>query len=313
MASGYPRVINFIIGNHVPCVVTEDIFEYIVQGVRGAGGLIHYSMGDYLVDAVNIVMEGALITSAQSFASMRQSHPASRLYLIPTEILTDSGFNSANTTHTAAGEHYSNSGYWGQRTVGFFALLPAIDGLIFLAESLIDGYRSLKMRSHYLPLVALPGYRTVQREAEAARDIDIFFSGTLTDYRLEVLQALEQEGFKVASHSTLYPNYVRRRFLARSRLAVGLRLGKDTQFTSKQRAHYYLANQIPHLFETTPDHTDLHEFIQFAEPGDAFLEGCYELLNGVQEFPEHVFDDFRDSEKLKPVPVFREFLDFLQQ
>ena len=88
MASGHPRVINFIIGNHAPCVVTEDIFEYIVQGVRGAGGSIHYSVGDYLVDAINIVMEGALITSAQSFASMRLSHPASRLYLIPTEILT---------------------------------------------------------------------------------------------------------------------------------------------------------------------------------------------------------------------------------
>ena len=307
------RTINFIIGNHAPCVATEDAFEYLRQGVRAVGGMIRYSIDEYLGDAINIIMEGALVTTAKSFASMRQAYPASRLFMIPTEILTEGRFNSANTTQKVDGDHYSNSTYWGQRSAGFFAVLPQIDGLIFTAESLIEGYRALNMRSHYLPLVDLPGYATVRRESEASRDIDIYFSGTPTAYRVEMLNALEQEGFHVASHSTQYPNYIRRRFLARAKLAVGLRLGPDTQFMSKQRAHYYLVNRVPHLFETTPDQTDLHPFIQFAEPGDAFLERCFELLHGIETYPEHVFDEFRQCATLDPVSVFRDFVRFLHQ
>jgi hypothetical protein len=313
MSTGPSRTINFIIGNHAPCVVTEDAFEYILQGVKGIGAPIRYSIDEYLGDAINIIMEGALVTTATSFAGLRQTYPRSRLYMIPTEILTDGRFNSANTVQQADGDHYSNSTYWAQRSAGFFAVLPQIDGLIFTAESLVDGYRDLQVRSYYLPLVALPGYAVVQRESEALRDIDVYFSGTLTAYRVKVLNALAQEGFNVVSHSTQYPNYVRRRFLARSKLAVGLRLGENTQFTSKQRAHYYLVNRIPHLFEATPDHTDLHRFIQFAEPGDVFLERCFELLNGMQAFPEPVFDDFRRNEAFDPASVFRDFVRFLYE
>ncbi len=313
MPAASSRTINFIIGNHAPCVVTEDAFEYILQGAKGIGAPIRYSIDEYLGDAINIIMEGALVTTAKSFASLRQAYPASRLYMIPTEILTEGRFNSANTAQKADGDHYSNSTYWTQRSAGFFAVLPQIDGLIFTAESLVDGYRDLQVRSHYLPLVALPGYPVVQREPEALRDIDVYFSGTLTAYRVGVLDALAQEGFNVASHSTQHPNYVRRRLLARAKLAVGLRLGDNTQFTSKQRAHYYLVNRIPHLFETTPDHTDLHRFVQFAEPGDAFLERCFELLNGMDAFPEQVFDDFRRDEKFNPASVFRDFVRFLNE
>ena len=305
--------INFIIGNHKPCVVTEDVFEYVVQGFKKVGQAINYSVNNYHGDAINILMEGCKIGTAKTFAQMRLRYPNSRLYMIATEILTDKGFNSANTVHSRDGEHYSDSGYWGDRTQGFLAMVPQLDGLIFLAESLFDGYKRLNLRSHYLPLVALPGYPVIQREPEPQRDFDVFFSGTVTDYRTKVIERLEQEGFQVFLQSTQYPEYMRRHFLARSKLAIGLRLSDTTQFTSKQRAHYYLVNRIPHVFETTPDHTDLHEFIQFAEPGDAFLERCFELLNGVHAFPEHVFDDFCQCEKFNHVTVFRDFLQYLRQ
>lgn len=303
--------INFIIGNHTPCVVTEDAFEYVMHGVRGIGASINYSIDDYRSDGINILMEGFPVKTADSFASLRKKYPQSRLYLIATEILTPNGFNSANTLHRADGDHYSDSVYWGGRTQGFRALAPQLDGLIFLAESLLEGYQSLNLRSHYLPLLALPGYQEIQRLPEAQRDIDVFFSGTVTDYRAGVIELLKQEGFQVFQQSTQFPEYVRRHFLARSKLAIGLKLAKSTQFTSKQRAHYYLINRIPHVFETTPDHTDLHQFIQFAEPGDAFLERCFELLNGVQTFPDHVFDDYRRCAQFNPDTVFRDFVRFL--
>ena len=305
------KPINFIIGNHAPCVVTEDIFEYIVRGIRAVGATINYSMAEYRGDCVNIMMEGCKIGTAKSFSDLRRKYPESRLYMIVTEILTAEGFNSSNTVHTLDGEHYSDSTYWGDRSRGFHTLVPQLDGLIFLAESLFEGYERLNLHSHYLPLVALPGYPVLNREPELKRDIDIFFSGTVTDYRAKVLKILEEEGFQVFQQATHFPEYVRRHFLARSKLAVGLRLSDMTQFTSKQRAHYYLVNRMPHLFETTPDHTDLHEFIHFAEPGDAFIERCFEVLNGAQPFSEQGLDDFLRCKKFDSTVVFRDFLKYL--
>jgi hypothetical protein len=328
MTSQPKRPINFLIGNHAPFVVPEDIFEYVLHGVRQAGAPIHYSIDDYRGDAINILMEGSSLESAKSFANLRGKYPNSKLYVIATEILTPGGFNSANVQlnprsdqHAnakraqlnAQSDHYADAGYWQGRTQAFLELVRQADGLVFLAESLIDGYRHLGLKWHYLPLVCLPDYPVLQRASEPQRDIDVFFSGTLTAYRHEVLEFLRQEGFTVVAQPPQCPDYVRRHFLGRSKLAVGLRLDQNTRFTSKQRAHYYLVNRVPHLFETTPDHTDLHEFVQFAEPGGAFLDHCYEMVNGIQVFPHHVFDDFRRCEKLDPAIVFRNFLAFLKQ
>jgi hypothetical protein len=306
------NMINFIIGNHSPYLATEDAFEYVVAGVRSVGGLISYSIDDYATEGVNIIMERRTVEQAKNLVSLRQRFPKSKLYVIATEILTGTGFNSANTVHTDDGSHYSNAPYWAERTNGFLTLVPCIDGLIFLAESLFEGYRRLNLPSYYLPLVALPDYPILGRLPVELRDIDVFFSGAMTEYRAHVMETLREEGLRVFSQLAKTPSYLRNHFLARSKFAIGLRLGPDTQFTSKQRAHYYLLNRIPHLFESTPDHTDLHPYIEFAAPGDEFVERCFEFLNGVRVFPEHVFDDFRHNPQFDHVSVFRGFLQFLR-
>lgn len=306
------KPINFLIDNHTPCVATEDIFEYISQGFRNIGVRVNYSTHEYRGDAVNLIMEGCNADSGASIAALRERFPDSRLYLIATEILTQDGFNSANTIHQYGGEHYSNAQYWSERTKGFWAIAPRVDGLLFFAESLIDGYRRLNHRYHYAPLVPLPGYPVIEREPEAERDIDIFFSGTLTDYRQEVLGLLAQKGFKVIAQTAGFAEYVRRHFLRRSKLTIGLRLGPDTLFMSKQRAHYCLMNRIPHLFEQTPDQTDLHQYIQFARPGAEFVERCSELLSKPDSFPAHVFDDFRKNPAFGHTATFDSLWQFLK-
>ena len=305
------KMINFIIGNHSPYLATEDAFEYLVAGVRSVGGVIGYSIDDYATEGVNVIMERRTVEQAKILVNLRQRFPKSKLFVIATEVLTEAGFNSANTVHTDDGSHYSNAPYWTERTNGFLTLVPCIDGLIFLAESLFEGYQRLSLPSYYLPLVALPDYPILRRLPEELRDIDVFFSGAMTEYRAGVMETLREQGLRVFSQLAKTPSYLRNHFLARSKLAIGLRLGPDTQFTSKQRAHYYLLNRIPHVFESTPDHTDLHTYIEFARPGDEFVEHCFEILNGVRVFPEHVFDDFRHQPKFDHVSVFRGFLQFL--
>jgi hypothetical protein len=304
-------MINFIIGNHPPYLATEDAFEYLVAGVRSVGGRISYSIDEYAAEGANLIMERHTVEQAKTLVGLRQRYPRSKLFVIVTEILTEAVFNSANTVYSDEGSHYSNAPYWAERTNGFLTLVPCIDGLIFLAESLFEGYRRLDLPSYYLPLVALPDYPILKRLPAESRDIDVFFSGAMTEYRANVMEILRAEGLRVFSQLANTPSYLRNHFLARSKLAVGLRLGSDTQFTSKQRAHYYLLNRIPHVFESTPDHTDLHPYIEFAAPGDEFVERCFEFLNGVRAFPEHVFDDFRHNPQFDHASVFRAFLQFL--
>ncbi len=305
------KPINFLIDNHAPCVSTEDMFEYIAQGFRSIGVRVNYSTQEYRGDAVNLMMEGCNAESGASIAALRQQFPRSRLYLIATEILTSDGFNSANAVHRNGAEHYSNAPYWTDRTNGFRAIAPGVDGLVFFAESLIDGYRGLHHRHHYVPLVALPGYPVLDREPGPERDIDIFFSGTLTAYRQEVLGLLAQRGLKVVAQSVSFAEYVRRHYLRRAKLAIGLRLGPDTRFMSKQRAHYCLMNRIPHVFEATSDQTDLHPYMLFSAPGQAFLDRCSELLSRPESFPGHVFDDFRNNPSFAHTAVFDDFRRFL--
>ena len=305
------RTINFIIGNHAPCVLTEDLFEYIVQGIRGAGANINYSIDEYAGDCVNIIMEGSTVNTAKSFANLRQKYSQSRMYVIATDILTAGGLNSAHAVQRPLGRQYTAAEYWVERDAAFQALVARADGLIFPAETLSEGYQKYKLRSHYLPLVALPGYPVLRREARSERDIDVFFSGTLTDYRKEVLAQLSGRGLKVMALPLQFPDYIRRHFLGRSKLAVGLRIGPDTPFISKQRAHYLLANRMPHLFEATRERSDLHSFVEFAEPGETFLARCVDLINDTRVFPEHRFDDFRQFPPFDSVSVFRAFQQFL--
>lgn len=304
--------VNFLIGNHPPFVVPEDIFEYLAQGLRLAGQPVHYALDEYRPKAINLVMEGFSAEFGRTLADSRRRHAGSRLYVIATELLGPGGFNSANTVHTADGDHYSNAGYWTARTQGFEAALPAVDGLVYMAESLLPGYARLGVRGHYLPLAPLPAIAPIVREPEPLRDVDVYFSGMLTKHRVGVLDRLRDEGLEVFRGVPQYPDYVRRHFLARSRLAVGLRLEAQAGILSKQRAHYYLVHRIPHLFERTPDRTDLHDYVQFADPGEDFVERCYQLAQGLEAFPDAVFDAYRADPRFEPRRVFDALLGFLR-
>lgn len=305
-------MINFIVGNHAPCILDEDVFEYVAEGIRCAGGAISYSIDEYRGDSVNLIVEGSTVLAARSFADFRKKYPLSRLYVIATETFTADGMVLANRLLGMRGEQAPDAADQWERSQAFRELASRGDGLIVLAEPLVDDYRGLNLRTHYLPLVALPGTPGIEREPEAARDIDVFFSGTLTAYRQDVLDQLRNAGLKVMAQSPQYPDYVRRHFLGRAKLAIGLRFGPDSRSLSKHRAHYFLATRMPHLFEQTPDRTDIHQFVQFAPPGEAFVEACVQMRNGVRRFPEQVFDDFRGHPRLDHVAVFRALRQFLQ-
>jgi len=231
--------------------------------------------------------------------------------VIVTELLTDGGFNPSNEKTEDKSAHYSNLDYWKNRTAEFFNLLPHVDGLISVSEALTESYRHLNKRLFYLPLAAPGNHIPLGGLASQDKDIDVIFTGSLTPYRTKILQELSAHGLNVFNLGVGTPEFLRHHYFARSRLSVGLRLSTETLILSKFRAWFHLVNRIPHLFEPTPDKTDLDEYIHFCDPGRPFAEQCVELARSGQSFPHELFTRFRESKRLNHLEIFSGLKRFL--
>ena len=58
MIFSFGTPINFLIGNHTPCVVTEDAFEYVLHGWRMIGAPSFYAMNVFRGDAIKLKVRG---------------------------------------------------------------------------------------------------------------------------------------------------------------------------------------------------------------------------------------------------------------
>ena len=143
-------------------------------------------------------------------------------------------------------------------------------------------------------MVALPFYEPVRQLPYGKKDIDIFFSGTLTTYRNKMTSQLINRGFSVFNAGGVLPEFLREDMLGRSKLAIGLKLDESTHILSKCRAHYYLTRLCPHLFERVADETDLDPFLSFSNSSD-IVEEVSKLLNTECHFDSRKYEAFKSA------------------
>jgi hypothetical protein len=309
-------MINFYLGNHGAGVHIEDICEYIFRGLQSVGTGILYSTELFRNGGINLVMEGELHPSSDGMIYVKKRYPGTRIFLIVTEALAADGvFNSASAQPQRPDptQPYESRARWVQRSMQFHKLLPYVDGLISAVEHIIPAYSKLGPGVHYLPLAPIPGHRPIEFLEHGKRDIDFLFTGTETPYRRKLLDALERHGHVTLCLDVATPAYLRRHFFERSKISLGMKLSESAQFMSKQRAHYHLNNRIPHIFEHTPDDSDLHEFVNFAEPGADFVETCRRCLADFESASLGKFDVYRASEKFNYTRIFQDLSNFLHQ
>jgi len=128
-----------------------------------------------------------------------------------------------------------------------------------------------------------------------------------------LLNAIKSYGYATVSLDGQTPSYLRRHYLGRAKISLGMKLSKNTMFMSKQRAHYHLINRIPHVFERTPDEGDLHEFMNFSESGTDFVEACRYFLNNLGKVALGKFDEFLVTKKFTYFHVFQNLKEFLRE
>lgn len=313
--------VNILTGNHGPAVHVEDIMEYFREGLAEQNLSVSYSQLNYLSKGINIILESSMGAFNSSIALARRRNPLSRLFVITSERLTPTGFNSANIcdinpqdglpSDKAGQWSYENPKYWKNRTQEFMDMLPVVDGLILNSEDSFKEYQKLGKPMYYLPL-SHPKQRThYEPNRTTAKDIDLLFTGTVTPYRESQIKKLESRGVSVWVLASGTPDYIRKDYFRRTKISVGMNLSAEAELLSKYRAYYHLVHRIPHVFERAKLKTDLDPYINFAEPGDAFVEACIRLLSGRSTFPTHLFDAFANAKELNHKTIFSELKNFL--
>jgi hypothetical protein len=221
---------------------------------------------------VNIVLEH--FVDEQSMRAMVDGHAAGARYvLIGTEPIIGGTFNGGiDASHW----HYSNRAYWQLRFDAFKLVARMADAIWVLAESMVDGYAELfpQLPVRFLPHGWVSGFATIdQSRPESERDIDFFFSGSLTDHRKRVLAALARR-YHVVHMVPAAPEYLRQDYLARTKVCLSLRLSERNSIPSVSRMHYHVMNRnfllherydLPCPLDPFVLHADTDELLHWAD------------------------------------------------
>lgn len=319
--------VNIITGNLGQAIHTEDLLEYVREGLTSTGLKVGYSQSEYLTHGINILVEHPFGSVYDQLYVMRYMFPHSKLFMVVTELLTLTGFNSSNSKtagSTPPDEHYDDHEYWNSRTREFMRFVPIVDGLILVGLKTVCGilpagyeratgtYFRLGKPVHLVPLCHPPVPLHLPAAARLGeKDIDILFTGTLTPYRTKVLNELRSRSFKVVALEAHMPAYLRNNYVNRCKLSIGLKLSEETEILSTMRAYYHLVHRIPHVFERTSIRSPLDPFVNVIDSGEPFIAACTELLSGAREFPAERFAEFQYSREFDYLKTFSELRSVL--
>jgi hypothetical protein len=308
-------MIYIYIGNHGYNIHTQDILEYVQNGLEEVGLTANFFFNKFAKEGINLVLEMFDENLTKSIIDFQKNSPRSKMFVIATESIAGNTFNSANNVQKADGQmgsHYEDANYWKARFDCFMRLRQVMSGIITIAEHQYKEYLAadLGVPIFYLPMVALPGIVPIRRIPFEKKDIDIYFSGTMTEYRARIFKRFGELGLHVVTASARNPEYLRRHFLERSKLALGLKLDESTRLLSKARAHYYLTRRCSHLFEPVVERTELDPFLEFSTHQDIVLATLHRLQSGC-EFNEQSLEDFKKAHPFEE--VFSSLNNFFEQ
>ena len=141
---------------------------------------------------------------------------------------------------------------------------------------------ALKAHAKARPVRHVPfGYtRGLTRIAPAAeQDIDVFFSGAISERRARVLNALKGRGLNVATVSDVYGEE-RDRLIGRSKVVLNIHFHEDARSFESPRVVDLLANSKAVVTELKPDvhmDADLKALVD-AAPHDQLADACEALV-----------------------------------
>jgi hypothetical protein len=226
-------------GNHNSSHSITDTVLFLKAALQDCGHPTGISHG-VVPGHVNLVLEH-FVEERHLRALLDGRAAGARFILIGTEPIIGRTFNaSIEGSHW----HYSNADYWQLRFDAFSVAAKMADAIWVLAESMVPGYAQLfpDVPVQFLPHGHVNDFATVRQRPEAERDIDFYFSGSLTDHRKRILQEIAQRHVVVCNDQNT-PEYLRQDQLSRSKVCLSLRLSPHNDIPSVSRMHFHLQNR----------------------------------------------------------------------
>jgi hypothetical protein len=254
-------------GNHGNGHGIADLVCLLRNGVRDCGYDVCVSHV-LLKDHCNILIEN-FVEDADRRHLLESKTPGTRYILVGTELITGSSFNAGLAQNDW---HYSNGDYWKRRYEGFMLATRLADAIWVLGESVIDSYVAAVPDKpvRFLPHGYVEGFDQVQHRDEADKDIDFYFSGSMTQHRLDILNALNKDHV-VAFNGQASPDYLRIDLMARAKVCLSLRLSPDNELPSVSRMHFHIQNRNYLVHERYAGTCRLDPYVLHA-PSDDFVE-----------------------------------------
>lgn len=238
--------------------------------------------------ALHLVMEH-FVEERHLRALLDGAAAGARFILIGTEPITGGSFNGGVE---ASHWHYANRDYWQLRFEAFQVAAALADAVWVLAEDMLPAYRALlpDRPVHFLPHGWADGFATVRQRPEQERDIDFYFSGSLTEHRRRILGALARE-HRVVVNDQHTPEYLRQDHLSRAKVCLSLRLSPANRIPSVSRMHFHLQNRSFLIHEAYELPCPLDPFVLTAQSEDLVpwalaalqMRNRREIADGVHE------------------------------
>jgi hypothetical protein len=226
-------------GNHNSSHSITDTVLFLKAALQDCGhptGISHAVVPGH----VNLVLEH-FVEERHLRALLDGRAAGARFILIGTEPIVGRTFNDRiEDNHW----HYGNADYWQLRFDAFSVAAKMADAIWVLAESMVPAYaqRFPEVPVRFLPHGHVNDLATVRQRPEAERDIDFYFSGSLTDHRKRILQELARHHVVVCNDQGT-PEYLRQDQLSRSKVCLSLRLSPHNDIPSVSRMHFHLQNR----------------------------------------------------------------------
>lgn len=169
---------------------------------------------------------------------------------------------------------YEKNSYFRERFQWFKRSLPYFDMIWCLTSLQMEGYRNFlkKLECEDIPVWQL-SIQPYQEEFPAngeksmvELDIDVLFTGTMTNYRRKILRLLERKGYQVVFENPDIPSFERKSLLARSKVCIHILPHPGWMFNSPMRLHSLLMNRKYAVVELAPKRDCIHlDFVETSE------------------------------------------------
>lgn len=265
---------QLIFNNQAFGLYCEDHFLLIQHLLESIG---HSADCDHIFGSHNIILENF---NAQQVSLIRGiCSQGADVIVVATEFITGRTFNDMADGAISGQEdpgHYAKRPYWKER-YDHFLCVAEVSRAIWLTTDhpeQIAAYRAI-VPSHVpvipLPYVHCPSFPRVT--PRSVQDVDVLLTGTETPYRMSIVQSLMNQGLRIV-YSPYLPEYIRRPYLARSKLCVNIRQSPGWRYPSLMRYWYHLNHGQRVVTERCPVPCSLDPYVLAVHPAElaAFIK-----------------------------------------